>query len=303
MRRPAGRSAPSPRRKRGQASRNGRLNARSGRGSSRGRRPCAAHHAPNADSIWPWARQDTVVSMSAVARRRAAYGAWASPITIEMAVSSSVALREPRLDGDDVYWTEGRPGESGRQVIVRWNERDGAIDVTPPPFNARTSAHEYGGGWYAVDRGTVYFVNFADGRIYRQERGSAPVPITKEGPYQHGDLVVDRAHNRLLCVREDMSDVLAHAGHAPSEGERGREPRDLLIAVDLATLVVETLASGYDFYSTPRASEDGSRLAWISWRHPNMPWDGTELWVADVDADGRVHESRRVAGGPDESIV
>ena len=124
-----------------------------------------------------------------------------------MAVSTSVSLSEPRLDGDDVYWTEGRPQDGGRQVIVRWNERDGATDVTPPPFNARTKAHEYGGGWYAVDRGTVYFVNFDDGRIYRQQRDGTPVPLTEDGPFRHGDLVVDRALNRLLCVREDMGAV------------------------------------------------------------------------------------------------
>lgn len=220
-----------------------------------------------------------------------------------MAVSSSVALREPRLDGDEIYWTEGRPHERGRQVIVRWNGQDGATDATPAPFNARTKAHEYGGGAYAVDGGTIYFVNFSDGRIYRQKRGADPEPLTEEGPYQHGDLVVDQARNRLLCVREDLSAVLdTDPERDLADGERPPEPADLLIAADLATGKVDVLASGHDFYSTPRPSADGGRIAWISWRHPNMPWDGTELWLAEVGPDGRLQNARKVAGGADESV-
>lgn len=220
-----------------------------------------------------------------------------------MAVASSLSLREVRLDGEDVYWTEGRPAEGGRQVIVRWNERDGLVDITPPPFNARTMAHEYGGGWYAVDQGTVYFVNLDDGRIYRQRRDDAPEPLTGEGPYRHGDLVVDRRRNRLLCVREDMSAVAGFVPGGVADGQRVPEPQDLLVAVDLATSAVHVLASGYDFYSTPRPSPDGKHLAWLSWRHPNMPWDSTELQIASVAADGRLADERVVAGGGEESVV
>jgi dipeptidyl aminopeptidase/acylaminoacyl peptidase len=238
-------------------------------------------------------------------RPEVGYGSWPSPITIEMAVSSSLSLREARLDGDDVYWTEGRPAEGGRQVIVRWNEAEGTSDVTPAPFDARTMAHEYGGGWYAVAEGTVYFVNLTDGRIYRQARGGAPEPLTEEGPYRHGDLAVDRARGRLLCVREDMS-PLAESGHgdgATSNGGRGPEPRDLLIAVELASGAVQLLASGYDFYSTPRPSPDGRLLSWLAWRHPNMPWDTNELWLAAVAEDGSLSDERMIAGGGEESIV
>jgi len=234
------------------------------------------------------------------------YGSWPSPISIEMAVASALSLREVRLDGDDVYWTEGRPDEGGRQVIVRWNQADGAVDVTPAPFNARTMVHEYGGGWYAVDRGTVYFVNLEDGRIYRQPRTGAPEPLTEEGPYRHGDLVVDARRNRLLCVREDMSAVSGHGASddaAPGGGSRGPEPQDLLIAVDAATGKVDVLTSGYDFYSSPRPSPDGKSLTWLAWRHPNMPWDGTELWVAGVDDAGLLTETRLVAGGAEEAVV
>ena len=238
-------------------------------------------------------------------KRELPYGAWASPISIEAAVSSFLNLAEVRLDGNDVYWTEGRPAEGGRQVIVRWNEKDGASDVTPAPFNARTMAHEYGGGWYAVRDGTVWFVNLADGRIYVQERGSEPRPLTEDGPYRHGDLTIDPARGRLLCVREDTSPMeAAGAGHGElPEGERPAEPIDLLTAIDLASGAATALASGYDFYSTPRPSPDGTKLAWLAWRHPNMPWDSSELWVGDVTDDGGLTNERMAAGGGDEAIV
>ena len=112
-----------------------------------------------------------------------------------MAVASSVSLREVRLSKSSVYWAEGRPQEGGRQVIVRWNESDGTVDVTPPPFNARTMAHEYGGGYYAVSPDdTVYFSNLPDGRIYRQPLGGEPQALTAQGPYRFGDLVFDSSH-------------------------------------------------------------------------------------------------------------
>ena len=236
------------------------------------------------------------------------FGSWPSPISVEMAVSSSLALREVRLDGNDVYWTEGRPEEAGRHVIVRWNRRDGAVDVTPQRFNARTMVHEYGGGWYAVEAGTLYFVNLEDGRIYRQSRDGTPEPLTAEGPFRYGDLVVDRARNRLLCVREDMSVLIAarearDGGAASAPDGRLAEPQDGLIAIDLDSGEHTVLTSGYDFYSTPRPSRDGQHLAWLSWRHPNMPWDTTELWVADVDEGGALSQPRKLAGGGEESVV
>ncbi len=218
------------------------------------------------------------------------YGAWSSPLSIEMAVAGSVSLREPRLSATDVYWIEGRPQERGRQVIVRWNEADGALDVTPPPFNARTTAHEYGGGSYAVGaNGTVYFSNLDDNRIYRQEAGAQPSALTADGPYRYGDLVFDRSRDRLLCIREDHS--------------AKPEPRDALVGIDITSGATTVLAEGYDFYSTPRPSPDGRMLAWLSWRHPNMPWDATELWAADLDDDGRPTVDWMIAGGGDESVV
>ena len=234
-------------------------------------------------------------------RRVLPYGSWPSPITVEMAVAGSTTLREPRLAGNAVYWTEGRPEEKGRQVIVRWTPVEGAVDVTPPPFNARTMIHEYGGGWYCVDpvHGTVYFTSLADGRIYRQPRDGEPVALTAEGAFRYGDLNFDWSQGRLVCIREDHTGIDHHA--AAVEGQRIAEPCNELVAVDIASGAVSVLATGYDFYSSPRPSFE--RLAWLAWRHPNMPWDSTELWVADIADSGEQLNARMIAGGADESIV
>ncbi|HUG46909.1 MAG TPA: prolyl oligopeptidase family serine peptidase [Candidatus Limnocylindria bacterium] len=235
------------------------------------------------------------------------YGTWPSPISIEMAVAGSVALREPRLDRGDVYWTEGRPEERGRQVVVRWSEADGRRDALAPDFNARTMAHEYGGGAYAVSDGWLYFSNLADGRIYRQRPGESEAkPITPEGPYRYADLLVDEHHGRLLAVREDHTPV-QEAAQPAAGSTRGPEPENSLVAISLsepaAERPVQVLAAGRDFYSSPRPSPDGSHLAWLSWSHPNMPWDASELWLAGVEDDGSLADARRVAGEADESIV
>lgn len=232
-------------------------------------------------------------------RRTLPYGSWPSPIAIETVVAGSISLQQPRLRGSDVYWTEGRPKEGGRQVIVRWNEKEGVADVNPPPFNARTMAHEYGGGWYAIgDHGVVYYSNLPDGRIYRQAPGDAPQALTVDGPYRYGDLVFDSTLGRLLCVREDWTSV--EPGALNGDG-RVLEPPEALVAVNVDDGSTTVLEEGYDFYSTPRPVS--GRLAWIAWRHPNMPWDATELWIADVDGDGLLAGKRMVVGGPDESVI
>jgi dipeptidyl aminopeptidase/acylaminoacyl peptidase len=211
-----------------------------------------------------------------------------------MVAAQGVRLGAPNLDGEDIYWLEGRPAEGGRSVLVR-RTPDGRIsDVTDPPFNVRSRVHEYGGGAYAVSRGTAYFSNFADGRLYRASTidGSPPTALTADGEWYFADAVIDHARGRLICVREDHS-------------VKGKEAINTLVSIstDGSPLTGgEVIASGYDFYSTPRLSPDGRRLCWICWRHPNMPWDGTELWVADVTAEGALEHARRVAGGPTESI-
>ena len=219
------------------------------------------------------------------------FGTWTSPIDARLVASQGPRLSAVSADGDDIYWVEGRPAEGGRGVLV-CRRPDGRIeDVTPPPFNVRTRVHEYGGTSYVVADGDVIFSNFADQRLYRIRGAGAAAPLTPEGRWFYADGVIDRRRNRVICVREDHSDP-------------AREPVNTLvsIALDAGENAGEVIASGCDFYSTPRLSARESRLCWLSWNHPQMPWDGTELWVADIAADGTLHGARRVAGGLSESV-
>jgi dipeptidyl aminopeptidase/acylaminoacyl peptidase len=217
------------------------------------------------------------------------YGSWKSPITSDLIVSGTVGLSETMFDGEDIYWIESRPSEGGRNVVIR-RSPDGTVkDVTPAPFNVRTRVHEYGGGAYTVADGTVYFSNYEDQRLYKQTRGEAPQPITPEDEMRYADGVVDPKRNRLLTVRED---------HTESE----REAINTIVSLDLENGDAIVIASGRDFYACPRLSADGNRIAWLEWNHPNMPWDGCELWVGELNVDGTLATASCVAGGLKESI-
>lgn len=219
----------------------------------------------------------------------AQYGSWKSPITSDLIVKGSIGVGQTALDGDDVYWIEVRPSEGGRSVIVRRTPDGQTTDVTPQPFNARTRVHEYGGGDYVVADGTVYFSNFADQRLYKQSANSEPQPLTPAVEMRYADPIIDRQRHRLICVRED------HTGNG--------EAVNAIVSINLEDgSDARVLASGNDFYSSPRLSADGSRIAWLTWNHPNMPWDGTELWVGEFGDDGTLARNRLVAGGIEESI-
>ena len=226
-----------------------------------------------------------------MARTIAPYGSWKSPITADLIARGAVRLMQVVLDGKDIYWLESRPAEGGRYVIVKRSPDGTVSDVTPAPFYARTTVHEYGGGDFAVSHGTVYFSNFKDQRLYVQKPGAAPQPITPERAFRYADAVIDSHRQRLICVRED---------HTVS----GHEPVNTIVGVRLdgdpegGTVLI----SGNDFYASPRLSPDGKRLAWLTWNHPNMPWDGTELWVAEIAQDGSLRNAQKIAGGPAESI-
>ena len=222
--------------------------------------------------------------------KEAPYGSWKSPITSDLIVSESIKIVEIALDGEDTYWIESRPSERGRCVVVRRSPDGNRTDVTPVPFNVRTRVHEYGGGSFVVTDGTVYFSNFSDQRLYRQDSDAQPRPITPEADLRYADGVIDQRHGRLIYVREDHTDP-------------DREAVNTLVALGLDGMDGgKVLVSGNDFYSSPRLSPDGSRLAWLTWNHPNMPWDGTKLWVSEIREDGSLGHSQRVAGGVDESI-
>ena len=162
-------------------------------------------------------------------------------------------------------------------------------------FSVRARAHEYGGGAFAVSDGVIYFSNNIDQRLYRQDAGQPPSPITPAptgaaaDALRYADGVIDRRRGRMVCVRED------HTGAG--------EAITTLVAVDLSgATATQVLVSGNDFYSTPRLSPDGNRMSWLTWRHPNMPWVTTEAWVGDILPDGTIVNARRVAGGPDELV-
>lgn len=217
------------------------------------------------------------------------YGTWRSSIPIELVASGVVSLREPRIDGADVYWLEGRPAEGGRQVLVRRSPDGTTGDVSPAGVNVRDRVHEYGGASYAVAGGVVFFSSWSDGRWYRRDPDGSVRPITSAGPFRYADPEVDRGRGRLILVRED------HSG--PGEAVNA------IVDVPLDGGAVRVLASGTDFCAAPRLSPDGSRLAWLRWSHPNMPWDGTELVVAPVAGDGTLGRTERIASDGGEWIA
>lgn len=218
------------------------------------------------------------------------YGTWPSPITVASMTGAEVRLDEVALDGADTYWLEGRPWERGRVVLVRHTGSTGErVDVLPAPWNVRSRVHEYGGGAYAVSAGTVVFSHFDDGRVRRLDPGaSEPVAITPEGAVRFGGMVL---HGEFVyAVRED------HRG--------GGEPVNELVRLDLRgdnPGFGVVLGTGTDFVSRPAVAPDGSRIAWVSWDHPNMPWDSTVIREAPLTADG-VGPARIVAGGPGVSV-
>ncbi len=220
----------------------------------------------------------------------AAYGSWKSPITSDSIVRETIALSQPSFDKEDIYWIEMRPGEGGRNVIVKCSFAGEQSDITPAGFNARTKVHEYGGGDFLVHEGVVYFSNFSDQRLYAQSPGQMPQALTDEQDCRYADAVMDWRFNRLICVRED---------------HRNKESGvvNSIISIGLDTdHEARTLISGNDFYASPRISPDGRAIAWLTWNHSNMPWDGTELWTAGIDEQGVLKDAKCVAGGPDESV-
>jgi dipeptidyl aminopeptidase/acylaminoacyl peptidase len=219
----------------------------------------------------------------------APFGSWPSPVTADLIAGATIRLGQLALRGTDVLWTEGRPQEQGRNVLVQRLADCSLRDLNPPPFNVRTRAHEYGGGAFVPMPDGVVFSHYDDQQLYRIEASGAPVQLTHDPSQRYADAVADLGRNRLIAVREDhrLSDPAAVA---------------TLVAVSLTTGAADVLVRGQDFYSSPALSPDGRQLAWLSWDHPNMPWDGTTLWLAEFDEQGWLVGTRAVAGGVDESV-
>lgn len=227
-----------------------------------------------------------------MSKKVAPYGSWESPVTTDLLTSSGISLSQIDVSSEGIFWLEGRPVESGRVVVVHAKVGADPVDITPSPYNARTRVHEYGGGSYFSFGPTIFFSNFVDQVLYRLDPGSDPLPITPEpvgkAALRYADGRITPDGKTIICVREQhregaeaINDIVA----IPSDGSSS--PRSII--------------SGADFYSFPRISPDGKRLAWTSWNHPQMPWDGTDLWVADLDGP-EVRNTRHVAGGNAESV-
>ena len=152
---------------------------------------------------------------------RTPYGSWKSPITADLIVGETVRLGQIALDGENTYWIEMRPAEGGRNVIVKHTPDGKLTDMTPAGFNARTRVHEYGGGAFAVNKGTIYFSNDNDQRIYKQTTQTAPEPLTPKKEFRYADAIVDEHRNRLICVREDHTNT-------------GQEAVNSLVSINLA---------------------------------------------------------------------
>lgn len=229
-------------------------------------------------------------------------GSWKSPITAQDIAQSRISFQEILVDQDIIYWVESRPTEQGRYVIVRADEDGKMSDVTPPGYSARTLVNSYGGGSFTLSGGTVYFSNFVasseespyarhhDQRLFRQKEGSTTEPLTDTLSVCYADGVYDSQRGRLISVREDGQLTLHGQG------------MQSLVSIDLVSGQQEMLAYGNDFYAAPRLSPDGKRLCWLTWNYPSMPWDGSELWVADVNDEGMLCNPKQIAGGTEEAI-
>jgi dipeptidyl aminopeptidase/acylaminoacyl peptidase len=223
------------------------------------------------------------------------YGSWPSPITAEMLATDAVSLGEVKLENGIAYWLEARPAEGGRMVVVKGDPFGAPTDVTPEGFNARTMVHEYGGGSFTVHRGTVFFSNQDDARLYRQDEGAAPVAITSdtEATHRFADGTITADGSWWIGVRErhdlgpSMLDVVNELVALPTDG--AQEPR--------------VLATGHDFYSSPRISPDGATLAFLTWDLPFMPWDGCELVTATLTSAADLGEQATVAGRIGEESI
>ena len=224
------------------------------------------------------------------------YGAWASPISARDVAEGARRIDDIAAAGDRVCWIERRPDEGGRNVLVS-RRLDGATGtLTPAGYDVRSRVHEYGGGAFCLIGGRESphaFVNFKDQRVYLATVADPPTPLTPADGAHYADLVFDPRRNRLLAVRERPDPA-------------GGEPVAAIVAIPLPSTASEPpsdppppteLVSGADFYSSPRLPPDGSKLAWLSWNHPDMPWDATELRLADLDERGLPAAPALVAGG------
>lgn len=233
--------------------------------------------------------------------QEAPYGSWRSPISAAMLAGQSLRFQDLVTEGAEIYWTESRPMERGRCALVRCGPEGTPADVPgSTEYNIRSMVNAYGGGTFAVANEVVYFVNFRGGgpdtdqRIYRLSPDGQATSLTPEtqGQVCYGDLTVDRGRSRILAVQQDSRHL-----------NSSKQPTQSLVAVDAsAGGEPQILHQGSDFYAAPCVSPDGSRLAWLAWDYPHMPWDSSEIWLAEIAANGTLQNPRRIVGNGNEAV-
>ena len=224
-------------------------------------------------------------------KKLAPFGSWPSEITTELMTAGTIGLSETRLFNGTVYWLESRPQEQGRTVIVRQNENGSSEDVISTEYSCRTRVHEYGGACYLPTSAGIFFVNHQDQQIYKIDSAKKISRLTDAPNFRFADLVFNESKAVLVAVAEE---------HTADASKAHEEPRNTLVAIDVASGAIDTIHQGQDFYASPCLSNDGSHLCWLSWMHPNMPWDATSLWQAEWQTS-EFNNARVVAGGNAES--
>ena len=227
------------------------------------------------------------------------YGQWPSPVTAAMLTQQSAKLSEVRSYDESIFWLESRPAEKGRNALVQLSAAGIANDVLPAPHSIRTRAHEYGGASYLVTAERIFCVLDADQRIYTIDRKTqALTPLSPAGQlvsetkFLYADFSWDETRQRLICVRED---------HSQADHEKKIEERSEIVAIDLNGSVT-ILVSGADFYSNPHLNPAGDKLSYLCWNHPQMPWDGTECYCAELNTAGEIINTQLIAGSKTESV-
>ena len=231
----------------------------------------------------------------------APYGSWTSPISAADLVRSQHPVSGGRYVGGQLWWTELLPAEAGRQSVRRFGDGGQPEDILPAPWNARTRVHEYGGAsWTAGPDGSLLFTEFTDQRLYRLAAGaSSPEPLTPVGAepvsLRYAEPEVSADGTEVWCIREmhhPGGGITRDVCAVPLDGSAAEDPSR-----------VRSVVSGSHFLTHARVSPDGTKLAWIAWEHPQMPWDGTELRVAELTADGVCGPWRTVIGSTSESVL
>lgn len=213
------------------------------------------------------------------------YGTWPSAITAELIGQDSISIDEPKLSANAIYYIERRPRENGRCVIVKASDHH-TTDILPEPYSSRSRVHEYGGGSYCVDGERLFFINDIDQDIYCIKNKQI-TRITEAGNMRFSDFVYDNKRNHLISICE-----LHEQGSVTNS----------IVNIDAGNGQIKTIEQGNDFYASPRLNSSANQLCWQSWDHPNMPWDGNRLWLADIGDDGNIIRKRHIAGAHDISV-